>query len=102
MKMIKTFSEDDDRLLITIHEDINFETARGLEQQLKNVEIRKDITFVTIDLKDVRFIDSTGVSLMIKWLFPLTKEYEVSISGASEPVKNILRISKIDQVVTVQ
>lgn len=99
--MIKFVSEDDNRLLITIYKDINFETARDLEYEVKNFEIPEKVTFVKLDLSNVRFIDSTGVSLMIKWLFPLSKQYKISINGASEPLKNILRISKIDQIITV-
>lgn len=99
--MIKFVTEDDNQLLIIIHKDINFETVRDLEIQVKNFELPEEIASIKLDLSAVRFIDSTGVSLMIKWLFPLSKQYPVSIDGASEPLRNIFRISKIDQFVTV-
>lgn len=100
--MIKFQIKNGNCLFVSIHTDINFETGRDLEVEVKEFKVESEITTITIDLSDVRFIDSTGISLLIKWLYPLSTNCEVTISGASEPIKNILRISKIDTFVNVK
>jgi anti-sigma B factor antagonist len=90
------------KVKIQVSVDINFETSRKLELEIQAYEISKDVKELEIDLSCVRFIDSTGVSILIKWLHPLTKTIEVSLVGASAPIKNILHICKIDQFVQVQ
>ncbi|WP_096200866.1 STAS domain-containing protein [Bacillus sp. FJAT-45350] len=99
--MIEFINKEDSKLAVIVQGDINFETARELEITIMEQDFEVKAKEIEIDLSDVRFIDSTGVSLLIKWLHPLSKESEIIISNASEPIKNILKICKIDQFVTV-
>ncbi len=80
--------------------DLNFETSRRLEEKLFSVDISS--SNLEVDFSKVHFIDSTGVSLLIKWLYPSKDKYKVTITGASEQVKNVLAICKIDQFIQVQ
>ncbi|WLR52927.1 STAS domain-containing protein [Bacillus tianshenii] len=96
-----TFQEANSTLNITINTDINFETTREMELILQDYDISSNITELNLDFKGVRFVDSTGVSLLIKWLHPLTNSKIVRIHNASAPIKNVLRICKLEQFVEV-
>lgn len=96
-----TFQEANTTLNISINSDINFETTRQMEMVLQDYQISSSINELNLDFKHVRFIDSTGVSLLIKWLHPLTGSKTIRIHNASEHIKNVLRICKLEQFLEV-
>lgn len=95
------FNQKDNKMFIDINTDINFETSEQIEKEITKYTIPDEVEEVVIDLSNVRFIDSTGVSILIKWLHPISLSKKVSLVGSSEPIKNILKICKIDQFVAI-
>ena len=82
-------------------EDINFETVRHLETKVREIPLPKTADRLILDLKHVRFIDSTGVGFLISWIHPLTSRYRITIMNTTIPVKNILQICKLDSLVEI-
>lgn len=95
------FLEKNNKVIVNIDEDINFETAEKIEEHINKYEFPQEIEEVIVDLSKVRFIDSTGVSILIKWLHPISQQRKVSFEGSTKPIKNILKICKIDQFVVI-
>lgn len=95
------FLKKDKVVYVNFHDDINFETAEEIEAHITKYSFSEDLEEVVVDLSKVRFIDSTGVSILIKWLYPISQQAEVTFQGSTEPIKNILKISKIDQFVAI-
>lgn len=95
------FSNKENKVYVNIDTDINFETAEQVEKEIANYQLPDGVEEIVINLSKVRFIDSTGVSILIKWLHPISKSLKVSFEGSTEPIKNILRICKIDQFVAI-
>jgi anti-anti-sigma factor len=98
--MIK-FIENEQAANIEFTGDINFETVRQIESEVKDWVIPDDVKTLYLDLQNVRFIDSTGVGFLISWIHPLTSRYEAEIINTSVPVKNILQICKLDTLLKI-
>lgn len=95
--MFVSFAENGTELEVTFNHDINFETSHQLELELGQYKVLPAIQNVVIDFSKVRFIDSSGISLLLKWIHPMKNNVGVEIINASAPVQNILRICKLDQ-----
>ncbi|OEH92803.1 ATP-binding protein [Bacillus solimangrovi] len=93
------FQEVNQSLQVKINCDINFETTRELEGVLQQYNIEKNIDEINVDFQKVKFIDSTGVSLLVKWIHPLSLTRKIIIHHASDPIKNVFRICKLEQFV---
>jgi anti-anti-sigma factor len=92
---------NENTMLVKVSTDIHFENSHQLEVDLVEFIVPNETVKMVIDFKNVGFIDSTGISYLIKWLHPLSEKIPIEIIGASEPVKKILEICKIDQFVKV-
>jgi len=77
--------------------DIHFETSRQLEEELSNFSPAKEYNKIVIDFSNVRFVDSSGISLLLKWIYPMSSHAKVELVHVSEPVQNIFKICKLDQ-----
>lgn len=91
----------DDLLEIKVLRDIHFENFPQLEMELEEFKLPENIRHIIIDFSNVTFIDSTGISFLVKWLHPLKDRMTLQFNGVREPVKKILSICKIDQFVEV-
>lgn len=90
-----------DVLKASFNNDIHFETSRQLEDELSKFEKTDDFNKVVIDFSNVRFVDSSGISLLLKWIYPMSNHAKVELVHVSEPVKNIFKICKLDQFANI-
>lgn len=95
------YNVDNNQIIFTFKEDINFETVRQIETKVREMEIPQQPKEIVIDLKQVRFIDSTGIGFLISWIHPLISDYQIRVINSSLPVKNILQICKLDTLVDI-
>lgn len=84
---------------VNILNDVHYENASYFENLLTTFQVPEHIERLQIDLSKVTFIDSTGISFLVKWLYPLSTKLDIELTGATEPVKKILSICKMDQFV---
>jgi anti-anti-sigma factor len=96
-----TYTLQENTMIFTFQDDINFETVRQLETKVRELHIPEQLSQLVIDLQEVRFIDSTGVGFLISWIHPLISRHQVKIVNSSLPVKNILQICKLDTLVEI-
>lgn len=94
--MFVDFQNHGEVLRASFTDDIHFESSHLLEEELAGLQ-PEYYKKVIIDFSKVRFIDSSGISLLLKWIYPMTDYAEVEIVHVSEPVRNILKICKLDQ-----
>ncbi|MFJ7832505.1 STAS domain-containing protein [Peribacillus sp. NPDC097206] len=90
---------DQNTFNVHILSDIHYENSSYLERLLNTFQVPDNIDRLQIDLSKVKFIDSTGISFLVKWLYPLSANLEIEMTGATKPVKKILSICKIEQFV---
>lgn len=90
----------DDKIVVSFQQDINFETSRIMEETIQSQPW--DTPHLQIDLSAVRFIDSSGVRLLISWLYPLKDRVRIEMTGVSAPIKHILSICQLDQIVDIK
>lgn len=90
-----------DVLNASFNNDIHFETSHQLEEELSNFDPSDDFDKVVIDFSKVRFVDSSGISLLLKWIYPMSNHARVELVHVSEPVQNIFRICKLDQFASI-
>lgn len=86
---------------VKINQDVHFENARELELYLQTFAVEKEIEKLDIDLSNVQFIDSTGIGMLITWLYPLSEKHSIEIKGASVHVKRILSICRMHEFTTI-
>lgn len=99
--MLIDFMDSGDVLKASFNNDIHFETSLQLEDELSKFEKTDDFNKVVIDFSNVRFVDSSGISLLLKWIYPMSNHAKVELVHVSEPVKNIFKICKLDQFANI-
>lgn len=87
---------------IDILYDVHHGNSNLLEGQLASFKVPPHVNKLRIDLSHVNFIDSTGISFLVRWLYPLSSQLSIEFKGTKEPVKRILAICKIDQFVRIR
>ena len=90
---------DQNTFNVNILNDVHYENYSYFEKTLNTFQVPEYINRIQIDLSKVNFIDSTGISFLVKWLYPLSATLDIELTGATEPVKKILSICKMDQFV---
>jgi anti-sigma B factor antagonist len=70
--------------------------------ELINDQINKGITKCTIDMSAVRYMNSSGIGVLITILTKLrNKNGEVALIAPSEQVKKLLVITKLNSIFTI-
>lgn len=92
----------DSILFINLQGDLLGEQS-GLELiELINNKINESIIFSAIDLTGVRYMNSSGIGLLITLLTKFrNKEGEVVLINPSEQIKKLLVITKLNAIFTI-
>lgn len=98
--MLQIFNYED---ICKVHilKDVHLENSQFLEEALETFDIPNYVKTLQVSFANVKFIDSTGISFLVKWLYPLSEKVEIEILDVTEPVKKILFICKINQFVKI-
>lgn len=90
--------ESDDLVVITVQGDIEMMTIKTFKQTLFDVgqNVNKDIE---IDLREVDYIDSSGIGILINLLnIQKKKNKALLINKVSSKVLNVLKLSSLSDV----
>lgn len=90
--------ESDDLVVITVQGDIEMMTIKTFKQTLFDVgqNVDKDIE---IDLREVDYIDSSGIGILINLLnIQKKKNKALLINKVSSKVLNVLKLSSLSDV----
>lgn len=63
--------------------------------------IQRGETRLVLDLSCVEFIDSSGLGAILSVLKRLGKDGELVVCGITEPVANMLKLTRMDRIFTV-
>ena len=93
-----TFDQDLDHAVVTVAGELDLSTAPCLGEALAHVVDRHPHE-VTVDLAELAFIDSTGLTLLVRTSNRL-REYDGTLSLASPtpPVRRVLEIVGLDHL----
>jgi len=87
-----------DTVVVTLLEP-RLDGARGLELRQKVAELAAGGTrSILLDLTAVEFVDSTGLGAIVSSFKLLGKGGRLDLCGLSEPVRTVLRLTRMDRV----
>lgn len=96
------FNSEDNTWIVNVGGELDVSTADKLKEQLHKLVDEKMIN-MRIDLKDLEYIDSTGLGVMIGVLKKLrVNDKEIYIANARNNVKKIFNITGLDKIFKVE
>lgn len=99
--MIKTRTKTDSLLYIEVEEDLKMENAREFYEDVK-AAMPPEVNHVIIGFSDVRFVDSSGVGILIKLSEEMkTAGVELVISGLNKSLTSVFKLSGLLSVLEV-
>jgi anti-sigma B factor antagonist len=92
----------DDVFLLKLSGDLIGENRGPELMELANEQVNDEITLCAIDISEVRFINSSGIGVLITILTKFRNvEGEVVLINPSEQVKKLLIITKLNAIFTI-
>jgi anti-sigma B factor antagonist len=87
--------------VLSLQGDVDLYRSPDVRKQLEGY-ISKKIPCLIVDLKDVSFIDSSGLATLIE-AFQKTKKYggRLYLTGVNEKIRNVFEISRLEDVFTI-
>ena len=96
-----TTTDQDGRSVVATTGEVDLYTAPTLDAELTRV-VSSGVTAVVVDLTGVEFLDSTGLSVIVKALKRVREAGgTLSVVVASERVAKVFRITGLDQILPV-
>ena len=102
--MQTNYSHDliDDLLVINFAGDLIGEQSGPELMEIINDRINQKVLFAAIDISDIRYINSSGIGVLITILTKFrNKGGEVILVNPSEHVKKLLIITKLNAIFTI-
>lgn len=86
---------DTNSFVVYVGGEIDLNTVDQLEEAIKEgLDLKKDIA---IDMNDVRFIDSTGIGLLVQTYKKLNQEdKKITVLNAKENVRKVFKITCLE------
>jgi len=96
------FLELDGRLKVKVDGKWNLETSFGIGKDILYGVEKCGLNDVVLDFSELEYIDSTGISELIKLRSELRRGGgNISIVSAPDVIKKILSLTKIDGIISV-
>ncbi len=95
--MIITSERMNDVLVVTVHEDINFENTKDLKNYIQKYMDEEHIGNYIIDLEHVGFIDSSGLGTLVSLLTMLKKRNGgLKLTGINENIEELFKLTRLN------
>jgi anti-sigma B factor antagonist len=92
----------DDIFVLSLNGDLIGENRGPELLELANEQINDDVKLCAIDISEVRFINSSGIGVLITMLTKFRNiDGEVVLINPSEQVKKLLIITKLNAIFTI-
>jgi anti-sigma B factor antagonist len=93
---------EDSVFVLTLDGDLIGENRGPELMELANEQVNNGIRYCAIDISEVRFINSSGIGVLITLLTKFRNvEGEVVLINPSEQVKKLLIITKLNAIFTI-
>ena len=96
--MQSTQTKNDGALVITIHEPRLDTVNSAAFKNLMIDAVNRGETSLVIDLGEVDFMDSSGLSSLLSTLKSLQGKGEIVLAGLSEKVKKLFAVTKMERI----
>ena len=100
--MFLKFNKIDDKLVVTLVGELDHHSAEEVRVKIDDRIERDNIKKVIMDFKEVTFMDSSGIGLIlgrVRQIHPINGK--VYLFGGNEIIRKMLDMSGIQNVVTV-
>jgi len=95
-------SVEDSIFVLTLDGDLIGENRGPELMELANEQVNNDLKLCAIDISEVRFINSSGIGVLITILTKFRNvDGEVVLINPSEQVKKLLIITKLNAIFTI-
>ena len=93
---------EDSVFVLTLQGDLIGENRGPELMELANEQVNNDVKYCAIDISEVRFINSSGIGVLITLLTKFRNvDGEVVLINPSEQVKKLLIITKLNAIFTI-
>ena len=83
--------------------EIDHHSARAMREEIDNAVELNMPTLLVLDFKDVSFMDSSGIGLVMGRFRMLSKSgAELHITGASSPIHKMLKLAGIEKLAKLE
>jgi len=96
--------KETDTLVIQFEENITAQIVKELKDEVKE-KLNQETGYgdVVADLSEVKYIDSTGITLIIGIYKSLTtSDKKFSVVGARDEIKNLFSVIRLDRIFNIQ
>ena len=91
---------EDDKLTVAITGRLDTTTAPELESSIKeSIDAVKDLT---IDLKDLEYISSAGLRVLLAAQKIMNKQGGMKVTGVSEVIMEIFEVTGFSDILTIE
>lgn len=99
-----TVKNNDNILLITIaSESMNINNSDMILKELKNAALNDSETDIEIDFKQVRFIDSSAIAMLVNFVQSLARsKRKMSIINVTEQIKNTIKVLNLTKFLNIK
>jgi anti-sigma B factor antagonist len=89
---------DGDVLVLEVKERrVDARSASDLKEKIGG-SVGRGFDRIVLDLEEVEFVDSSGMGAIVSGLKLLASSSNLVISGASTPVRELFKVTRMDQV----
>src|SRR5918997_945337 len=89
---LHAFDESDDRIRISLSGELDLSSALTFEEQLRRVEASRNPCTIVLDLSRLKFMDSTGVRLILSaHTRALRDGWTLQIVAGTHPLRPVFR-----------
>jgi len=101
MALFTEVKKGEDSIVLKLNDNINSQTIEEFEETLKGY-VKSGILKIVIDLKDIEFISSQGLGVLVINYKPLAeKEGFIALLNLNDSIKRVMEITRLDKVITV-
>lgn len=91
---LHAFDEDPDRIRLALTGELDLSSALTFEEQLKRIECSRHPSTIVLDLSRLRFMDSTGVRLILSAHTRAARDgWGLQIIAGTESIRRIFSLT---------
>lgn len=95
------FEKDDQHCTLFVQGDVDLSNSSQLRKTI--LSALKTSPRVEVDLRDVTYIDSSGIAALVEGLqFANNNDKQFLLQRLSNPVRSIIELARLDQVFTIE
>ena len=95
------FEVIDNCLMVRLPEEIDHHRAGDISQRADWYIVKQNVENVVFDFGDTKFMDSSGIGIIMGRYKKIRDKGDISVVGADESIKRILLISGLHKIVYI-